>query len=114
MKVRQDGVVSSFLFNILTDWTMNFATDKTNLGISLETSITDLNYADVICLLDDYPDGVQIVSNRVVDTANLVGLQLIESKTKFVFSCCESMLLYCYCEELENVTEFDCLGSRIT
>ena len=112
--VRQGGVLSPFLFNILIDRILNVATDNTNLGIRLETSITDLDYADDICLPEDNPDDAQNLLNRVVDAAKLVGLQLNESKTKCMFSCCEPTVLFCNGVKLENVTEFDYLGSRIT
>ena len=102
-EVRQGGVLSPFFINILIDWTLNVATD-TNLGIRMETSITDLDYADDICLLEHNPDDAQILLNRVDDTAKLVGLQLNESKTKCMFSCCEPTSLYCNGVELENVS----------
>ena len=101
--VRRGGVLSPFLFNILIYWTLKVVTDQTNLGIQMESNITDLDYAVDICLLEDNPDDAQILLSRVVDTATLVGLQLKESKTK----CMNGV-------ELECVTGFDYLGNHIT
>ena len=92
--VRQGGVLSSFLFNILIDCTLNVATGKTNVGIRLENSINDLDYADDICLLEDNPGDAQILLNCVIEHSKLVGLQLNKSKINDMFSCCERTLLY--------------------
>ena len=48
---------------------MNCATDGTNNVITLETVISDLDYADDICLLEDNADDAQSLKNRVVAAA---------------------------------------------
>ena len=91
--VRQGGILSSILFNILIDCTLNVATGKTNVGIPLEKSITDLDYADDICLLEDNPGDDQVFLNCVIEPSKLLGLQLNKSKIKGMFFCCEPTLL---------------------
>ena len=45
--------------------------------------MTDRDYADDICLLEDNEDDAQSLLNSVVEAANKVGLKINASKTKF-------------------------------
>ena len=112
--VRQGGVLSPFLFNLLIDWVMHTATEGTNHGIQLETLITDLDYADDICLLEDNSADAQALLDRVLSAAVEVGLKINAGKTKCMLSRLEPSSIYCNGCALDNVAEFDYLGSRIS
>ena len=91
---------------------MNCADNGTNNGIRLETVISDLDYADDICLLEDNADDAQSLLNRVVAAAKEVGLIVNASKTKCMFARTDPAVLYLDCNPLENVIEFVYLGNR--
>ena len=92
--VRQGVVLSPFLVNLLIDWVMNCATDGTNNGITQETVISNLDYADDICLLEDNADDAQSLLNIVVAAAaKAVGLIVNDSKTKCMFARTEPAVL---------------------
>ena len=102
--VRQGGVLSPFLFNLLIDWVMHTATEGTNHGIQLETLITDLDYADDICLLEDNSADAQALLDRVLSAAVEVGLKINAGKTKCMLSRLEPSSIYCNGCALDNVT----------
>jgi hypothetical protein len=82
--VRQGSVLSPFLFNIIVDWVMETATIGRNLGITLHyMTVTDLDFADDICLLEDNLNSAQELLNLVVSIAASTGLIVNTSKTKF-------------------------------
>ena len=113
--VRHGVVLSPFLFNLFNNWVMNVATDGTNNGITQETVISNLDFADDICLLEDNADDAQSLLNRVVAAAaKEVGLIVNSSKTKCMFAQTEPVVLYLDFNPLKNITEFVYLGSRIS
>ncbi|XP_063728629.1 uncharacterized protein LOC134856217 [Symsagittifera roscoffensis] len=89
-----------------------FKYNGTNNGIRLETVISDLDYADDICLLEDNADDAQSLLNRVVAAAKEVGLIVNASKTKCMVTRTDQAVLYLDCNPLENVIEFVYLGNR--
>ena len=72
---------------------MNCVTDGTNNGITLETVISDLDYADDICLPEDNADDAQSLLNRVVAAAKEVVLIVNASKTKCMFARTDPAML---------------------
>ena len=98
---------------LLIDWALNCATDGTNNGITLQTVISDLDFADDICLLEDNAAYAQSLQKKTVDGAKEVGLFVNASRTKCTFDLTDPVVLFLDSLPLENVTEFVYLGSRI-
>ena len=85
--VRKGSILAPFLFNLVIEWAMHEATEKQLLGIALDDMIiTDLDFADDICLLDDNIADAQTLLDLVTKAAAKGGLEINTSKTKVLLS----------------------------
>ena len=111
--VRQGSILAHFLFNLVIDWSMHEANEKQLLGIALDDMIiTDLNFADDICLLDDNIADAQTLLDLVTKAAAKGGLEINISKTKICSGCPEDQM-NCNGKPIEKVDSFTYLGSNL-
>ena len=110
--VRQGSILAPFLFNLVIDWAMHEATEKQLLGIALDDMITDLDFADDICLLDDNIADAQTLLDLVTEAAAKGGLEINTSKNKFCSACPEDQMT-CNGKPIEKVDSFTYLGSNL-
>ena len=116
--VRQGGVLSPFLFNMLIDCVMRIATAEPGVGgvdVQGQTErLYDLDYADDIVLLAESEKEAQLLLDRVSQTAARVGLVINSAKTK-VMACSTSLVPKISLDGavLEVVDYFTYLGSRL-
>ena len=117
--VRQGGVLSPFLFNMLIDHVMCSATSEPCVGgVDVQgrsERLFDLDYADDIVLLAESELEAQLLLDRVVLAAARVGLVINAEKTK-VMACSVSLVpaIYLNGTTLEVVDNFVYLGSKLT
>ena len=82
-------------------------------GISLDdTYVSNLDFADDICLLEDNTEDAQHLLDSVVHVAKNVGLKINASKTKFC-SIDPNINITCSDEQVERVGKFTYLGRSI-
>ena len=111
--VRQGSILAPFLFNLVIDWAMHETTEKQLLGIALDDMIiTDLDFADDICLLDDNIADAQTLLDLVTKAAAKGGLEINNYKTKFCSACPEDQMT-CNGKPIEKVHSFTYLGSNL-
>ena len=106
------SLLAPFLFNLVIDWAMHEATEKQLLGIALDDMLTDLDFADDICLLDDNIGGAQTLLDLVTNAAAKGGLEINISKTKFCSACPEDQMK-CNGKPIEKVDSFTYLGRNL-
>jgi hypothetical protein len=75
--------------------------------------LTDLNYADDICLLAHCTGAMQIMLQRIEKEAAKVGLKINVNKSKEVCIAMNNESLYIHSETIEQLTQFAYLGSII-
>ena len=110
--VRQGSILSPFLFNLIIDWIMRSATSDGQHGLALDDMVvTDLDFADDICLLEDNISDAQLLLNKVTTKAHQAGLEINVGKTKFCSTSDGD--IDCCGEKLEKVDRFTYLGSSI-
>ena len=111
--MRQDAILSLFLFNLAIDWIMAQSLKNDNLGVVLDDMIVaDLDLMDDIFLLDDNSDDVQRLLDKVTRNSARVGLHLNVAKTKFCMQDIGQKFTV-YNEEIERVDRFGYLGYKI-
>src|SRR5258706_81762 len=116
--VRQGCVLSPLLFMIVMDWIMRRATDDSKCGIAWtnEGTLTDLDFADDIALLDETWTGMKKLTSKVEEVAEAIGLHINAQKTKLLtvgrWDSTETILVGG--KPVEQVEEFCYLGSVIT
>lgn len=77
-------LLSPILFKILLEWTINNSTTR-NEGIiwGLQNRLTDLDYADDICLLTNIHIGIQNLLDKLIIQQSFAKLIIIVAKTKW-------------------------------
>ena len=116
--VRQGGVLSPFLFNLLVDHVMRSATTEPCVGgveVQGRTGrLFDLDYADDIVLLAETESEAQLLLDRVACAAARVGLVINAHKTK-VMACSTALVPTIYLDGsvLQVVDNFTYLGSKL-
>ena len=112
--VRQGSVLSPLVFIMVIDWIMkNVLADK-NFDLELDNAtVTDLDFADDICLPEDDEDNAQKLLIRVSESASKTGLIINVKKTKAI-STNDIINLIHNNERVEVVQSFCYLGSTMT
>lgn len=116
--VRQGGVLSPFLFNMLVDHVMRSATAEPCVGgvdVQGRTErLFDLDYADDIVLLAETESEAQLLLDRVARCAAQVGLVINVQKTK-VMACSMPLIPSISLDgaALQVVDDFTYLGSKL-
>ena len=111
--VRQGSILAPFLFNLVIDWALLEATENQPLGIALDDMvITDLDFADDICLLEDNIKDAQTLLELVTRAAAKGGLDINTSKTKFC-SAYPGDQMTCNDAPIDRVNTFTYLGSNL-
>ena len=80
--VKQGSILSTLLFVIVIDWALREATQNRIFGMQLdEMTISDLDFADDICLLEDDFNATQELLSSVIAAAAKTGLVNNTKKT---------------------------------
>ena len=113
--VRQGCVMSGFLFLLIIDWVMSETTSKKN-GVrwGLQGTLEDLDFADDIALLSENRSQLQDKTNRLIVSAQRVGLNLNKDKCKVMSTKAKSNeTITVNGEPLKDVNNFTYLGSTL-
>ena len=114
--VRQGCILSPVLFNFVIDWIMTRAmTTFSGVEVSPNFVITDLDYADDICLLAESRSEAQSMLSKVAEESSLVGLKISSLKTKVMASGISSQDPPILLEQspIDEIHEFKYLGSLV-
>ena len=113
--VKQGSVLSPLLFNVTLVYVVSKAS-KNSAGIrwGLCSKLTDLDYADDICLLAHSTRAMQTMLERTVREAAKVGLKINVNKSKEMRIAMKNNKILCiHGETMERMTQFAYLGSII-
>jgi len=81
--VKQDCILSPFLFLMVIDFVMRKTMEGKDFGISWDhRRLADLDFADDIALLDYTHGALQDMTNRLHGLGKKVGLRISDGKTK--------------------------------
>ncbi|VDP51154.1 unnamed protein product [Schistosoma curassoni] len=114
--VRQDCLLSPFLFLLVFDWIMKTSTSEGKHGIqwTAQNQLDDLDFADDLALLSHTHELMQIKTASVAAVSASVGLSIHKEKTKVLkFKAENSNPITLDGETLEDVESFTYLGSII-
>ena len=117
--VRQGCVAAPNLFNVAVDYWVNNALEHShNFGVDYNTHITDLCYADDVVVFAEFTDTIADALTALHEEASPLGLQINWSKTKIQSLSDFTPPPQQFCpiadQEIETVTNFIYLGSKIT
>lgn len=114
--VKQGCTLSPLLFNIMLDSVLTKATENVR-GIrwTLTSHLTDLDYADDICLITQSFTDMKILLSALTSAATETGLKINTNKTKSMSINSTSNTRFTIGNiDIENVNEFTYLGSVIS
>ena len=112
--VKQGCLLSPFLFLLVIDWIMKSCDPKDGIQWTLREQLNDLDYADDIGLLSSNRTQMQRKTNKISEISGKVGLRINTQKTKILrINAATNDPIMLNEEELENVTTFEYLGSKI-
>ena len=112
--VKQGCLLSPFLFLLVIDWIMKSCDPKDGIQWTLTEQLNDLDYADDIGLLSSNRTQMQRKTNKISEISGKVGLRINTQKTKILrINAATNDPIMLNEEELENVTTFEYLGSKI-
>ena len=115
--VKQGCLLSPILFILAMNWVMKETTKDRKRGIrwTLTSVLEDLDYADDVGLLSSCYKDMQEKTTRMKETSELIGLKVNKKKTKVMkINSKKNDPIRIDDHELEDVEEFDYLGSRTT
>ena len=115
--VRQGCMLSPFLFLLCIDWVMKETTNSKQRGIqgTMTEQLEDLDFADDLALLAHTHQQMQEKSEKLVETAALLGLKINTAKTKVMrINSKNNTPINMDQNTLEDVNSFTYLGSIIT
>ena len=114
-KVRQDRILSSYLFNLYAEYIMrNAGWEQAQAGIKIaRKNINNLRYADDTTLMAESEEELKNLLMKVKEESEKVGLKLIIQKTKIMASG-PITSWEIDGETVETVADFIFLGSKIT
>ena len=113
--VKQGCTLSPLLFNVTLDYVMS-KVSKESEGIrwGIWGKLTDLDYADDICLLTHSTRTMQKMLERLGKESAKAGLKINVKKTKEMrIDLTNKQPFYIHNEIIERVTQFTYLGSII-
>ncbi|VDP66889.1 unnamed protein product [Schistosoma curassoni] len=116
IEVRQDCIVSPFLFLLVVDWIMKTSTSEGKHGIqwTSQNQLKDLDFADHLALLSHTHDQMQIKTASVAAVSASIGLNIHKRKTKVLkFNTENSNPMTLDGQTLEDVESFTYMGSII-
>ena len=99
------------------DFVMREVMDNPTLGIKWTdlTRLTDLDFADDLALLEESPQKLQLVTDKLVTTASKVGLRVSTEKTKIMtVKTDQPANIQINQHNVEEVPKFTYLGSAIS
>ncbi|VDO62065.1 unnamed protein product [Schistosoma margrebowiei] len=114
--VRQDCLLSPFLFLLVVNWIMRTSTSEGKRGIqwTVQNQLDDLNFSDDLALLSHTHEQMQTKTASVAEVSASVGLSTHKWKTKVLkFKAENSNPITLDGETLEDVESFTYLGSII-
>ncbi|CAH8542902.1 unnamed protein product [Schistosoma haematobium] len=114
--VRQDCLLSPFLFLLVVDWIMKTSTSEGKHGIqwTAQNQLDDLDFADDLALLSRTHEQMQMKTASVAAVSASVGLSIHKGKTKVLkFKAENSNPITLDGETLEDVESFTYLGSIV-
>ena len=114
--VKQGCVLSPLLFFVTLDYVMSKVSKKsTGIRWGLCRKLTDLDYADDICLLAHSTRAMQTTLEKIVREAANMGLKINVNKSKEmrINTNNNDDILCIHSETIERVTQFAYLGSII-
>ena len=115
--VKQECVMSGFLFLLVIDWVMRETTRNNNTGIrwQMMSKLEDLDFADDITLLSSTHSQMQSKTNSMSGLAKRVGLKINEKKTKILRLNNRKMEpVKLEGKDIEDVDEFTYLGAVVS
>ena len=115
--VKQGCLLSPMLFTLAMNWIMKETTRVKKRGIrwTLTSVLEDLDYADDVGLLSSSHKDMQEKTTRMKETSELIGLKVNKKKTKVMrINSKRNDAIRIDDQDLEDVEEFDYLGSRTT
>ena len=81
--VKQGCILPQFLFSLCINWFMkNAAKDQRDIQWTLSNMLSDLNFADEICLLAHRHTDMQAMTVDLASAAAMLGLKVSTKKTK--------------------------------
>ncbi|XP_028649227.2 LOW QUALITY PROTEIN: uncharacterized protein LOC114645554 [Erpetoichthys calabaricus] len=116
MGVRQECLLSPFLFLIAIDWIMKTSTSERRNGIqwTLWSQLEDLEFADDLALLSHSQQQIQEKTNVLAATSSQVGLNIHTEKTKIIkINSSSNNPVILNGSSLEEIQSFTYLGSII-
>ena len=113
--VKQGCTLSPLLFNVTLDYVMSkVSRESEGIRWGIWSKLTDLDYADDICLLTHSTQTMQKMLERLGKESKKVGLKINVQKTKEMrIAVTNKEPLYIHNEIIERVTQFTYLGSII-
>ena len=113
--VRQSCILSPCLFNFYAEYIMrNAGLGEAQAGIKIaRRDINNLRYADYTILMAESEEELKSLLMKVKEESEKVGLKLNIQKTKIMASS-PIASWQIDGETMETVTDFICLGSKIT
>ena len=112
-RVRQDCILSPYLFNLYAEYIMqNAGLDEAQAGIKIAgRSINNFRYADDTTLMAESEEELKSLLMKVKEEREKVGLKLNIQKTKIMAS---GPITSWQIETMETVTDFILAGPKIT
>ena len=119
--VLQGDVLAPFLFIIVVDYVMHdcemdkfgFICEKRKSRRHQEKKLSDLDYADDICLLENNIAEAQNQLNKLAKSAVNVGLVINIKKTEYIANIDSKEKLVINGEQLQQVEDFKYLGAHL-
>jgi len=114
--VKQDCLMSPFLFLLAIDWIMKETTNNQRNGIqwNLWKQLDDLDFADDITLLSNTNQQMQHKITKMMDISTKLGLRPNVGKTKIMkINCTSNRPIKINGSDLEEVSSFVYLGSTV-
>ena len=115
--VRQECIMSGFLFLLDIDWVMRKMLGEVNTGISwrFTEKLEDLNFADDLALLSSTRRQLQLKNECLSNASKGTGLKIKITKRKVMrFNAASKEKVIVNGEELEDVDSFAFLGVKVS
>ncbi|XP_072025116.1 uncharacterized protein [Amphiura filiformis] len=115
--VKQEDVMSGFIFLIVVDWIMKHATEGNNTGIRWKfmTKLEDLDFADDIALLSSTIQHMQDKATKLCEFAARTGLKINTKKTEVLrINSKSNTRIVLAGQQLNEVEKYTYLGANVS